>query len=1466
MVEHVAVATLDVLDWVVWSFVEFCVESGNIPRVFMQTGGKQVFGCLFRVKRIMALKKILQRTSIGRQLTVVVTLSILCLALFSSLATSWGAGWLLRSYLSEQGQHIAANLAQQSMLALLYQSADNAGEGVARTLAFPDVVRVEIVNDEQHYLVAKTKKGVPDFPTYPANRINQPMLMAETDVTWVFGAPVFSNQGSDQGSEASPFEWQDSKPQRLGQVHVVLAKTTLQRLSSLILVCNLLISLSFALMLLGLIHALTRRMIRPLDALAVLMGRAETGESGLRATLRGPRDVITMSHAFNRMMSVLEEREAELTESRDQAIRAAQLKAQFAATVSHEVRTPLNGVVGTLDMLKEMQLTKRQREYVDIAWKSSHTLIQLINDILDFSRMEAGKLELEDADFDLRRLIEEVMALLQGTVEPKDVRLVYQLADEVPVRIRGDAMRLRQVLTNLVGNAIKFTEQGEVQLKVSRMLGDPGDMEEGYKDLCLRFEVSDTGIGMGEEAMRHAFESFVQADRSTTRKYGGTGLGLAICRQLVNLMQGEIGLSSQLGIGSTFWFHIRCHFAESPTAPVVPVTEAPSGNVVSASVSSVSLSVLVAEDNRTNQRVAAGMLAMCGCACELVSNGVEALAALHEKHFDLILMDCNMPEMDGYEATARIRAQETQGQRHIPIIAMTANAQRGDVDKCLSVGMDGYLAKPITLDALRAKLGEWLRDRSIRAPMVVGAERRSDALLDKKTFDSLHQILGPSLHQTVEQFLEDTSHSLTRMEQALADADRETLRACAHSIKGSSANLGASGLSELAKTVEAQSREGPMDAIVPLLPQLRRVLDATVRMMECEMDDGSVLAMPDVDTTARILVVDDDRSTRSTLRFLLQRQGFQVEEAGNGEDAIDRVQATLPDMVLMDAMMPVMDGFTACAAIQRMVRAQTPEQTIPVLMVTALDDDHSVEQAFAAGASDFIPKPIHYAVLLQRLRRLVEANRAAQQIRQRDNELEKYRHHLEELVHVRTLELAVAKDRAEAASQAKSMFVSNMSHELRTPLNAILGFSQLLGRDPQLDEGSRKKVASINRAGNHLMTLINDVLDISRIEAGRAVIRRAPFDLRDMLESVEEMIAARAEDKGLAFHVEHAPDLPPMVEGDGPHIKQILINLLGNALKFTDKGSVSFNACHGQSAANSEICFVVSDTGPGIPADEQEKIFQAFYQTEAGIARSESTGLGLTISREYTQLMGGRLEVESLAGKGSVFTLTLPLPQTTASIGMRLSRPGAVIALEEGGHVRVMVVDDNADNRTLVQQLLESAGFVVDCAEDGVQAIAHFQAHAPDFIWMDIRMPRMDGYQATQHIRALPGGSRVKIVALTASAFDEDLQKIIAAGCDDAVKKPLEADKLFQLMGDMLGLRYRYESRAVQENGTQQDSAGLSVLPKETIAQIQQAAEALDTIQLRRIVDQLHAAHPALAARLAALMEGYQFEKIARMR
>lgn len=1034
------------------------------------------------------IKKIFQRTSIGRQLTVVVTLSILCLTLFTSLATSWGAGWLLRGHLIEQGQHIAANLAQQSTLALLYQSAGNANEGVLRTLALPDVVRVEIVNDKQNYLVAKNKKGVPDFPAYPASRINQPMLMAETDVTWVFGAPVLSTQGSG----TSPFELQDKQPQRLGQVHVVLTKTPLQRLSFLILVCNLLISLSFALALLGLIHVLTRRMIRPLDALAAPMGRAE-----------------------------------------------------------------------------------------------------------------GGKRELEDAEFNVQH----------------------------PIVVHDDVVRR------------------------------------------------------------------------------------------------------------------------------IESTAAPSGNVVS---------VLVAEDNRTNQMAAVGM-------------------------------------------------------------------------------------------SQRAKLGEWLPQGGVRAP-------GSEEALDKKTFDNLRQILGPSLQQTVEQFLEDSSRSLARMEQALADGDRQTLRACAHSMKGSSANLGATALSQLAKTLEAQSREGQMEAIAPLLPQLRRALDATVRMMASEMHDGSAsaLAQSDAHSNARILVVDDDRSTRSTLRLLLQRQGFEVEEADNGEDAIAMVQRTLPDMVLMDAMMPVMDGFAACAAIQRLVRAQTPGQTIPILMVTALDDDHSVEQAFAAGASDFIPKPIHYAVLLQRLRRLVDANRTAQQIRQRDNELEKYRHHLEELVHVRTLELAVAKDRAEAASQAKSMFVSNMSHELRTPLNAILGFSQLLGRDLQLDEGSRKKIASINRAGNHLMMLINDVLDISRIEAGRTVIRCAQFDLIDMLESVEEMIAARAEDKGLTFHVAHAPDLPLAVEGDGPHIKQILINLLGNALKFTDKGSISLHACRGRSVVDTEICFVVSDTGPGIPADEQEKIFQAFYQTEVGIARSESTGLGLTISREYTRLMGGRLEVESLVGKGSVFTLTLPLPQT--STGVRLSRPGRVIALEEGCNVRVMVVDDNADNRTLVQQLLESAGFMVGCAQDGVQAIEHFQAQAPDFIWMDIRMPRMDGYQATQRIRNLPGGDRVKIVALTASAFDEDLQKIVAAGCDDAVKKPLEADKLFQLMGDMLGLRYRYESPVVLESDAQQESLNLSILPRETVEQIQQAAEALDTVQLRRIVDQLHTSHPALAAQLVALMENYQFEKIASRR
>jgi diguanylate cyclase (GGDEF)-like protein len=1033
----------------------------------------------------------LRRTGFRSQLTIIVSAAILGLALFSSLINSWEARTRMRDYFVEQGQRIAENLARQSTLALLYHSAENAQEVVATTLTFPDVLSVQISDARQQVLLTQAQSGMtPAAPPELRLPLAQAALFAETSDAWRFVAPVFGGQG-----DASPFELQEQKPQLLGYVHVAIGKGTLDRLTMSLLVGNLVITLSFAAILLAVVRLLTRHMINPLNALSDLMRRAEAGESGMRAAPAGPRDLIEMAFAFNKMMNVLEQREAELKDSRDAAVNTALMKAQFAATVSHEVRTPLNGVVGMLDMLKEMSLNKRQAECVEVAWNSSRTLIELINNILDFSKMEAGKLSLEEVDFDLRHLIEEVIELVAKQAQQRDVELGYLFAPGVPTRINGDALRLRQVLINLLGNAVKFTEHGEVSVHVARTEGAA---------FGLRFEVRDSGIGMRPDQQQHLFESFAQADPSTTRKYGGTGLGLAICKQLVALMGGEIEVDSRLGEGTTFSFTVRareavddvlepahpelldlrvivvdeshivrsfveqalgrhgidCHATRwggealqqlkagaDEGAPYrvlimdigaldddgndlarqieiqVPGTHvliidrfgAPSGGTLVDGYASLGkplreerllqtldgllagghapspharsqlavpgnqFRILVAEDNRTNQMVAAGMLAMHGCSCEFASNGREALEAARTREFDLILMDCSMPEMDGYESTAHIRAHEELTGRRTPLVAMTANTQRGDAEKCLAAGMDDYLAKPITLVELRQKLDKWLPRGDEQRP-AVGTERfdeNAESPLDPAIFLKLREIMGASLPQAISPFLEDTPQYLLELEAAVHDSDAETARAKAHAIKGSSGNLGASLLAQLAKEAEEHAIAGSPQQILALLPRLRIAYNAVANALAIEVKGDEATIDEAGDDVAQVLIVDDDRSTRSTLRYTLQRDGFRVEEAADGAQALTMLKRFQPDVILMDAVMPVMDGFTACARMQELPGGTA----IPVLMITALEDNTSVEKAFAAGASDYIPKPIHYAVLSQRVRRIIEANRAEKRIR-----------------------------------------------------------------------------------------------------------------------------------------------------------------------------------------------------------------------------------------------------------------------------------------------------------------------------------------------------------------------------------------------------------------------------------------------------------------------------------------------------
>jgi signal transduction histidine kinase/ActR/RegA family two-component response regulator len=394
--------------------------------------------------------------------------------------------------------------------------------------------------------------------------------------------------------------------------------------------------------------------------------------------------------------AAIEQRTAELRLARDTAFRAAQAKTEFLANMSHEIRTPMNAVLGTAAMLLESGLDDEQRSLAETIGRSGRDLLTIINDLLDFSRLEAGKLRVETIPFDLHETVRNVIALLTPKAEAKQIRLGVKLADGTPVMVQGDAGRLRQVLTNILDNAIKFTEHGFVMLLV-------GSAEDEPHPRPVRFVIRDSGIGIPPAKLDAVFEKFTQADSSTTRKYGGTGLGLTICRQLTELMGGRIWAESTVGAGSTFTVALPL------AAPVSGDAVAESGaDDVPARFTG---RVLLAEDYPANQRIARWMLEKLGLEVDLAPDGRQALAKLESGQYDAVLMDCQMPELDGYEATRAIRASSAS-YRAIPVIAMTAAALPSDRERCLASGMSDYVSKPVQPKELARVLARWLRATS----------------------------------------------------------------------------------------------------------------------------------------------------------------------------------------------------------------------------------------------------------------------------------------------------------------------------------------------------------------------------------------------------------------------------------------------------------------------------------------------------------------------------------------------------------------------------------------------------------------------------------------------------------------------------------------------------------------------------------------------------------------------------------
>ncbi|WP_423178213.1 MULTISPECIES: ATP-binding protein [unclassified Stenotrophomonas] len=711
-------------------------------------------------------------------------------------------------------------------------------------------------------------------------------------------------------------------------------------------------------------------------AVALLLGLRLRARSRALARLQRAHDALAVERDQLRRTT---ERQGQLEQQLLQAKQAAEAavlaKGEFLATMSHEIRTPLNGILPMLELIAHGPLGEDQRQMLATASASSQQLLRIVDDILDYSRLEAQALELEITSFNLRDLLDGVVQLMQRAADAKGLSLTLQLDPSVRLPVRGDPVRLRQVLSNLLANAIKFTARGQVQLRVQRL-------GEGAAQHQLRFEIIDTGIGIDEALQARLFQSFSQADASTTRIYGGTGLGLAICRRIIDLMHGQIGVQSTPGQGATFWFEIPLlkvpgdlpAMARAPTAlllfsadamlqkrieriaahhglqvqmlsqldavveqlrtapqpgqpapawllvdararrsgeamlqqalaergdddalqvlwlqddapaqrprqrqlpthfddaalhallaaPVTPARPAAllssAGDEVPAPVlPPLHLRVLLVEDNTVNRMVADQLLRVFQCEVRNAVDGEQALAALREGGVDIVLMDCQMPVLDGYAATRHWRAEEAEtGRARLPIIAMTANAMAGDRERCLQAGMDDYLSKPIARATLHALLKRWgggkaasparpsaepsmarLTANSSGAPSAEHGSALQDddsrvgskpqPVLDRDVLDELHAVIGDAAIQIVSVFLDDAPAMVQQLQQAAQSGDEPRLQAVAHSLKSSSANVGALSLSAVAQRIEREARGGslqrPAVAVALLVAEFAR--------------------------------------------------------------------------------------------------------------------------------------------------------------------------------------------------------------------------------------------------------------------------------------------------------------------------------------------------------------------------------------------------------------------------------------------------------------------------------------------------------------------------------------------------------------------------------------------------------------------------------------------------------------------
>ncbi len=630
-----------------------------------------------------------------------------------------------------------------------------------------------------------------------------------------------------------------------------------------------------------------------------------------------------------------------VTTSRPEIKKAAAVNSNFLATISHEIRTPMNGIMGMLELLLKTPVNERQRHLASTAHNSAESLLMVINDILDFSRIDSGKLQLCKDSFNLLHLFNDVVDLISDSAQKKNIRLIVQLPETIEHDVIGDSVRLRQVMLNILNNAIKFTEQGEVELCATI----------DTLDRCMKVNVvvRDTGIGIETARQPIIFEPFEQEGSArSTRNFGGTGLGLAISRDLIALMGGEITLQSTLGEGSAFHFSIELGIASHTT------NEKEVNNA----------RILLAEDNHLNQEVMREQLDVLGFNIEVVENGLQALDAIKQNTYSLVFMDTHMPCMDGFAATEAIRTFEQEQRRPpVPIIALTTDTSANIEAHCQRVGMNASMAKPFSIDDIENVLSAWLCSTTQTKPAIKDKGEPSIVdsaeVLNMATIEQLRKLGNNSgkdtLGNVIKRFQESSLAQLQSMQLAVKNKDYSDFSAIAHALKSSSATLGASLVYNTSAELEQLANANKTDAIAQHVIRLERQLQLSLQTLYDLKTAPYPVGTPTVGSGQYLLLVDDDMATLEIIQTAMQQFGYRIDSASSGQQALQLMLNNTYDLVITDLQMPGMDGYALCSAI----RVNYSPETLPILILTSTADDVQVQHAYETGISNFIVKPVN---------------------------------------------------------------------------------------------------------------------------------------------------------------------------------------------------------------------------------------------------------------------------------------------------------------------------------------------------------------------------------------------------------------------------------------------------------------------------------------------------------------------------